>query len=53
MSVLKPELEKLRKKHKDDPQALQMAQMKIYQDYGVNPLGGCLPMLLTMLAYRM
>ncbi len=48
MSVLKPELEKLRKKHKDDPQALQMAQMKIYQEYGVNPLGGCLPMLLTM-----
>jgi len=48
MSVLKPELEAIRKKNKDDQQAQQMAQMKLYQEYGVNPLGGCLPMLMTM-----
>ena len=44
---LKPELEKMKAKLKD-PQQQQMAQMKLYQEYGVNPLGGCLPTLLQM-----
>ncbi len=48
MSLLRPELEALRKKHGDNQQAMQMEQMKMYNQYGVNPLGGCLPMLLTM-----
>ena len=48
MSLLKPELDEMRAKNKDNPQAMQMEQMKLYQQYGVNPLGGCLPMLLTM-----
>jgi YidC/Oxa1 family membrane protein insertase len=48
MSVIKPEMEEMRKKLKDDPQAMQAAQMKMYQEYGLNPLGGCLPMLMTM-----
>jgi len=48
MSLLRPDLEKLKKDYENDPQQLQMAQMKLYQQYGVNPLGGCLPMLLTM-----
>jgi YidC/Oxa1 family membrane protein insertase len=48
MSVIKPELEAMRKKHKDDQAGMQSAQMKMYQEYGLNPLGGCLPMLLTM-----
>lgn len=48
MSVLKPEMDDMRAKHKDDPTAMQAAQMKMYQDYGLNPLGGCLPMLMTM-----
>ncbi|RMD71588.1 MAG: membrane protein insertase YidC [Bacteroidetes bacterium] len=48
MAALKPVLEKLRAKYKDDQQALQMEQMKIYREYGVNPLGGCLPVFLQM-----
>lgn len=48
MSVIKPEMEAMRNKHKDDPAAMQSAQMRMYQEYGLNPLGGCLPMLLTM-----
>ena len=48
MSVIKPEMEVIRKKHKDDQAGMQAAQMKMYQEYGLNPLGGCLPMLLTM-----
>ncbi|MEO0734374.1 MAG: membrane protein insertase YidC, partial [Bacteroidota bacterium] len=48
MQVLKPELEKMKAKHKDDPQAQQMQQMKMYQEYGASPLGGCLPMFLQM-----
>ncbi len=48
MSVLKPEMEKLRNKHKDDQQKAQMETMKIYREYGVNPAGGCFPMILQM-----
>lgn len=48
MGVMKPEMEAMRAKHKDDPAGMQAAQMKMYQEYGLNPLGGCLPMLLTM-----
>lgn len=48
MAALKPDLEKLRAKYADDPQKLQMEQMSLYQASGVNPLGGCLPMLLQM-----
>jgi len=46
MSVLKPEMEELKAKFKDDPQKQQQATMKLYQKTGVNPLGGCLPQLL-------
>lgn len=48
MQVLKPEIEKLKKKHGEDKQALQMETMKMYQEYGASPLGGCLPMVLQM-----
>ncbi len=48
MGALKPQLEGLKAKFKDDPQAMQMEQMKIYREFGVNPLGGCLPMLAQM-----
>ncbi|WMX16471.1 MULTISPECIES: membrane protein insertase YidC [unclassified Aureispira] len=48
MGVMKPEMEAMRAKYKDDPAGMQAAQMKMYQEYGLNPLGGCLPMLLTM-----
>lgn len=50
MRVLKPEIEELNKKFegKDDPMAKQQATMALYSKAGVNPLGGCIPMLLQM-----
>ncbi|TAF35437.1 MAG: membrane protein insertase YidC [Cytophagales bacterium] len=48
MKALAPELEELRKKHGDDAAKLQQDQMKLYSQFGVNPLSGCLPMLLQM-----
>ncbi len=48
MSALKPQLEQLKKKHGNDQQAMSMETMKLYSEYKVNPLGGCLPILLQM-----
>lgn len=48
MAALKPRLEELKKKHGDDQQAMSVETMKLYSEYGVNPLGGCLPILLQM-----
>ncbi len=48
MQVLQPEVMGLREKYKSDPQKLNQATMKLYKERGVNPLGGCLPMLLQM-----
>ncbi|MBN8682161.1 MAG: membrane protein insertase YidC [Chitinophagales bacterium] len=48
MSALKPRIEALRKKLGDDQQALSMETMKLYSEYKVNPLGGCLPIVLQM-----
>lgn len=45
---LKPEMDELRKTHKDDPQALQREMMKLYAERGANPLGGCLPILVQV-----
>lgn len=45
---LQPELKKLGTKHKGDKQALQRAQMELYQKYNVNPLAGCLPQLVQI-----
>lgn len=45
MKLLKPELEVLKSKFKDDKQAFGMEQMKLYKSAGVNPLGGCIPAL--------
>ncbi len=47
-AALKPEIDKMKAKYKDDNQKIQVEQMKLYQEYGVNPLGGCLPTLLQM-----
>lgn len=46
--ALKPRMDRLKEKFKDDSQKIQMETMKLYQEYGVNPMGGCLPMLLQM-----
>ena len=48
MRLLKPEIDDIKKKHKDDMQAIQREQMQLYGKAGVNPLGGCLPMLFQM-----
>jgi YidC/Oxa1 family membrane protein insertase len=40
------EWQEIQKKHKDDKQALQQEQMKLYQEKGINPLSGCLPLLI-------
>jgi len=48
MRKLQPEIDKLREKFKDDKEQLNLAVMKMYQEHKVNPLGGCLPLLLQM-----
>lgn len=45
---LKPHLDALQSKHKDNKQALQQAQMALYKEHGVNPAAGCLPALLQL-----
>lgn len=48
MADLKPHLDELKKKHKDDKQALASAQMALYKEHGVNPAGGCLPAVIQI-----
>lgn len=48
MADLKPHLDALKQKHKDDKQALAAAQMALYKEHGVNPAGGCLPALIQI-----
>lgn len=48
MRVLRPEIEAINEKHKDDAMARQQATMGLYRETGVNPLAGCLPALLQM-----
>ena len=48
MSALKPQLEALKKKFGDDQQQISVESMKLYSEFGVNPLGGCMPVLLQM-----
>lgn len=48
MQVLNPKVMELREKYKEDPQKMNEELLKIYRTYGVNPAGGCLPLLLQM-----
>jgi len=48
MSALQPKINELREKYKDDPQKMNQEMMKLYSTYGINPMGGCLPLLLQM-----
>jgi len=48
MQKLQPKMEALQKKLKDQPEKLQKETMELYKNEGVNPLGGCLPMLLQI-----
>lgn len=45
---LQPKIEALQKKHGKDKQKLQEAQMKLYQEEGANPMGGCLPLVVQL-----
>jgi len=45
MQALQPQINALRSKYKSDPQRLQKETMDLYREHGVNPLGGCLPMI--------
>jgi YidC/Oxa1 family membrane protein insertase len=46
MGELQPKMRELQEKHKDDKQSQSQAMMKLYRETGVNPLGGCLPLVL-------
>ena len=48
MQSMMPEMKKLKEKYKNDPQALQLETMKMYKENKINPLGGCLPMLIQL-----
>jgi len=48
MKVLKPEVDEIQGKFKEEPMKLQQEMMALYRKAGVSPLGGCLPMLLQM-----
>ncbi len=48
MAKLSPIMNELREKYKDDPQRMNQETMKLYKEYGVNPFGGCLPMLVQI-----
>src|SRR5690606_2026385 len=48
MKVLKPELDEIKAKHGDDMTKIQQEQLKLYQQVGVNPISGCIPVLLQM-----
>jgi YidC/Oxa1 family membrane protein insertase len=48
MQELAPEMRKIQEKYKNDPQARGQAQMELYRRHKVNPLGGCLPLVLQM-----
>lgn len=48
MAKIKPHMDALAAKHKDDKKALQQAQMALYKEHGINPAAGCLPLLIQM-----
>jgi len=48
LKELAPKMKEIQQKYKKDPQKLQMHMMKLYKEYGANPLGGCMPLLLQI-----
>lgn len=48
MQEIQPKLKEIQEKYKDDRNKLSTETMKLYKEHGVNPLGGCLPLLLQM-----
>ena len=48
LAKIKPKLDELGKLHKDDKARLQQEQLRLYQEAGINPAAGCLPLLVQM-----
>jgi YidC/Oxa1 family membrane protein insertase len=48
MQALQPELKKLQEKYKGDREKLSQEQMALYRQYGINPLGGCAPLIIQL-----
>jgi len=48
MAALSPKMQELREKFKDDPTKMNAEVMKLYKDYGINPVSGCLPMMIQI-----
>jgi YidC/Oxa1 family membrane protein insertase len=48
MAALSPKMQELREKYKDDPTRMNQEVMKLYKQYGINPVGGCLPMMIQI-----
>jgi YidC/Oxa1 family membrane protein insertase len=48
MSALAPKMQALKEKYKDDPTKMNQEVMKLYKEHGVNPVGGCLPMMIQI-----
>ena len=48
MSALAPRMQELKEKYKDDPTRMNQEVMKMYKEHGVNPVGGCLPMMIQI-----
>ena len=48
MKKLQPELDKIKKQYKDDPQTMNQKTMELYKEHKVNPAGGCLPLLIQL-----
>ena len=47
-ALLAPKMQELREKYKDDPTRMNQEVMKLYKQYGINPVGGCLPMAIQI-----
>ncbi len=47
-AALTPKMQELREKYKDDPTRMNQEVMKLYKQYGINPVGGCLPMVIQI-----
>lgn len=48
MQAIQPLMQQIQKQHKSDKEKLMQEQMRLYKEHGVNPVAGCLPMLVQM-----
>lgn len=48
MQEIQPKMKYIQEKFKDDPQLMQKKIMELYKEHGVNPMGGCLPLIIQM-----